>query len=69
MGNAQAAHAAHATLQQEEERELKREMAKMEYEPMLPVEKKLITMSIGIGFVLLLVFIWASQTFFPGVGH
>jgi hypothetical protein len=50
----------------EEEKRLKEEMRQMEYEPLLPVEKKLITMSIALGVVLLFVFIWISFTFFPG---
>ncbi|MBF0526887.1 MAG: hypothetical protein HQK56_17520 [Deltaproteobacteria bacterium] len=51
----------------EEEKSLKEEMKKMEYEPLLPVEKKLIGISIGLGVVLLFVFVWVSRTFFPGV--
>ncbi len=50
----------------EEEHRLKQEMQQMEYEPLLPVEKKLISVSIGLGVVLLFVFIWISFTFFPG---
>ncbi|MBF0549730.1 MAG: hypothetical protein HQK60_04270 [Deltaproteobacteria bacterium] len=50
----------------EEEKSLKEEMKKMEYEPLLPVEKKLISISIGLGVVLLFVFVWISRTFFPG---
>ncbi len=42
------------------------EIKKMEYEPLLPVEKKLIGWSIGIGVLLLIVLIWVSYTFFPG---
>ncbi len=49
----------------EEEEKLKEEMKRMEYEPMLPVEKKLIGYSIGLGIVLLFVFIWLSS-YFPG---
>jgi hypothetical protein len=49
-----------------EEQRLKEEMRRMEYEPLLPVEKKLIGISIGLGIVLLFVFIWISFTFFPG---
>ncbi len=49
----------------EEEEKLKEEMRRMEYEPMLPVEKKLIGYSIGLGVVLLFVFIWLSS-YFPG---
>lgn len=42
------------------------EIKKMEYEPLLPVEKKLIGYSLIIGVVLLGLLIWASYTFFPG---
>ena len=42
------------------------EMEKMEYEPLLPVEKKLIVWSIALGVVLLVVLTWVSYTFFPG---
>ena len=41
------------------------EMEKMEYEPLLPVEKKLISWSIGLGIVLLGVLTWVSYTFYP----
>jgi hypothetical protein len=44
------------------------EMSKMEYEPLLPVEKKLIAWSIGLGIVGLAFLVWVSYTFFPG-GH
>jgi len=59
----------HPALQKEEEQRLTDEMNRMEYEPLLPVEKKLIATSIGLGIVLLFVFIWMSQTFFPATGH
>mgnify|MGYP000971027626 CR=1 FL=1 len=49
----------------EEEAKMKEEMRTMEYEPLLPVEKKLITYSITLGIVLLFIFIWIS-TYFPG---
>jgi len=42
------------------------EIKKMEYEPLLPVEKKLISWSIGLGVTLLIILIWVSYTFFPG---
>jgi hypothetical protein len=42
------------------------EMKQMEYEPLLPVEKKLIGWSIGLGVVLLAILVWISYTFFPG---
>jgi hypothetical protein len=51
-----------------EEPKLAEELKKMEYEPLLPVEKKLIGWSIGLGVVLLGILIWVSYTFFPG-GH
>jgi hypothetical protein len=44
------------------------EMEKMAYEPLLPVEKKLIAWSFIIGIVCLAVLVWVSYTFFPG-GH
>jgi len=49
-----------------EEHKLIDELKKMEYEPLLPVEKKLIVWSIGIGVVALGFLIWVSYTFFPG---
>ena len=42
------------------------EMKKIEYEPLLPIERKLIGWSIGIGIVLLGILIFISYTFFPG---
>ncbi len=48
--------------------QLAEELKKMEYEPLLPVEKKLIGWSIGLGAALLLLLYWISATFFPG-GH
>ncbi|MBF0481795.1 MAG: hypothetical protein HQK81_13115 [Desulfovibrionaceae bacterium] len=49
---------------QEEETKFKEELEKMEYEPLLPIEKKLIGWSLGIGTVLLGVLYWISVTFF-----
>ncbi len=40
------------------------ELKKMEYEPLLPIEKKLISGSIILGIVLLAVLMWVSFTFF-----
>lgn len=40
------------------------EIEKMEYEPLLPIEKKLITYSIIIGLVLIMILVWVSHTFF-----
>lgn len=58
--------AEHTKMSAEDEARLKEEMRAMEYEPLLPVEKKLITYSIALGVILLFVFIWISFTFFPG---
>ena len=41
------------------------EMQKMEYEPLEPIEKKLIAWSISIGVVSLVLLYWISATFFP----
>ena len=48
-----------------EQPRLAEEMEKMEYEPLLPVEKKLILWSITLGVVLLIVLTWVSYTYFP----
>ena len=45
------------------------ELAKAPYEPLLPVEKRLIGYSLGIGLVLLVLMIWASRTLFDVSGH
>ena len=50
------------------ETKIKEEMEKMEYEPLLPIEKKLIGWSLILGVVLLVVLVWVSYTFFPA-GH
>jgi hypothetical protein len=42
------------------------EIQKMEYEPLLPVEKKLISYSIALGVILLGFLIFLSYRFFPG---
>ncbi len=42
------------------------ELKKMEYEPLLPVEKKLIGWSLALGVVLIGLLIWISNRFFPG---
>ena len=44
------------------------EMSKMEFEPLLPVEKKLIAWSISLGILGLGFLVWVSYTFFPA-GH
>lgn len=51
-----------------EKPKLAEELKKMEYEPLLPIEKKLIGWSLGIGIGMLIVLYWVSATFFPS-GH
>jgi galactitol-specific phosphotransferase system IIC component len=41
------------------------ELAAIPYEPLLPVEKKLIAFSLILGIVLLGLLLWISTTFFP----
>jgi len=48
----------------QEEPKFSDELKKMEYEPLLPIEKKLIGWSIGLGIILLAILIWISSTFF-----
>lgn len=48
-----------------DEAKLSEEIKKMEYEPLLPIEKKLIMWSLILGTVLLVIFVWISYTFFP----
>ncbi len=42
------------------------ELKRMEYEPLLPAEKKLIGWSLALGIGLLGLLIWISYKFFPG---
>ncbi len=51
-----------------EEPKLAEELKKMEYEDLLPVEKKLIAYSLILGTILLGALVWVSYTFFPA-GH
>lgn len=44
---------------------LAEEMAAIPYEPLLPVEKRLIGGSLILGFVLLGLLYWFSHTYFP----
>ena len=48
-----------------DEPKLSDELKKMEYEPLLPVEKKLIAGSLLLGIVLLGLLLWISHIFFP----
>ncbi len=47
---------------------LAQELKEMQWEPLLPVEKKLIGWSIGLGLALLGLLVWVSYTYFPA-GH
>jgi len=49
-----------------EQPKLNEELEKMPYEPLLPVEYKLIVGSVLLGVVLLGALLWISHTFFPG---
>jgi len=51
-------------MEQNEKPRLADELEQMAYEPLLPVEKKLIFWSITLGVVLLAVLAWLSYTFF-----
>ena len=46
-----------------QEVKLSEELRKMEREPLLPVEKRLIAWSLGIGVVLLVLLVWISHRF------
>lgn len=49
-----------------EETKLAEEIRKMAYEPLLPVEKKLIGWSLALGVILLVILTLVRYTFFPG---
>ena len=42
------------------------ELSQMEWEPLMPIEKKLIAWSISLGVILLFVLYFVSAEFFPG---
>ncbi len=44
------------------------ELQKIPYEPLLPIEKKLIGWSLGLGVVLMVILIFISYTYFPAGG-
>jgi len=48
-----------------EEPKLSEEIKTMEYEPLLPAEKKMIVYNLVIGVILLVSLVWVSRTFFP----
>ena len=45
---------------------LSEELKKMEWEPLLPVEKRLIAWSLLVGVGLIGVLVWVSRAFFEG---
>jgi hypothetical protein len=47
---------------------LAQELEAIPYEPLLPIEKKLIVWCLVMGVLLLGVLLWASATFFPAAG-
>jgi hypothetical protein len=49
----------------EEPQQIRDELQSMPYEPLLPIEKKLIGWSLGLGVVLLFILIFISRTYFP----
>jgi hypothetical protein len=49
-----------------DEPKISEELRKMEHEPLLPIEKKLIVWSLVLGVLLLGLLIWISNKFFPG---
>ena len=51
------------------EQQTAEEMAHIPYEPLLPVEKKLIVGSLLLGVVLLGLLLWISATYFPVPGR
>ena len=52
-----------AIVEKTEPPKLAEEMQKMAYEPLLPVEKKLIGWSLGLGIVLLIVLVVIARVF------
>lgn len=49
-----------------EQPKIAEEIRKMAYEPLLPIEKKLIAWSLGLGIVLLVVLLVVSRAFLRG---
>lgn len=47
-----------------DEPKIAEELRKMDYEPLLPVEKRLIAWSLVLGVALIGILVWVSYTFF-----
>ena len=52
----------------EQQSKIGHEMQKMPYEPLLPIEKKLIGWSLGLGIALMVVLIFINRIFFSAGG-
>jgi hypothetical protein len=52
----------------EQQSKIGQELEKMPYEPLLPIEKKLIGWSLGLGVALMLILILINRIFFPAGG-
>lgn len=48
-------------MQKDDEKRIKDELQRMPYEPLLPVERKLILGSLVLGAVLLVLLLWATR--------
>jgi len=48
-------------MQKDDERRIKDELQRMPYEPLLPVERKLILGSLVLGAVLLVLLLWTTR--------
>lgn len=59
----QQSTAVKTTVESTQQPKLAEEMQKMAYEPLLPVEKKLIGWSLGLGIVLLIVLVVVARIF------
>lgn len=45
--------------------ELREELKEMKYDPWLPIESKLVNLSLLLGIILLVILVWISYAFFP----
>jgi hypothetical protein len=52
----------------EQQSKIGQELEKMPYEPLLPIEKKLIGWSLGLGVALMLILILINRLFFSAGG-
>ena len=52
----------------EQQSKIGKELEKMPYEPLLPIEKKLIAWSLGLGVALMVILILINRLFFSAGG-